>query len=142
MKRKTLIFVVVAVILVLSLGSYALADLGTKVYDHNITITVEPIEVQVKSLSSLYVHPGQEVKVVYLITNHSTDTDWNLVANLEIQAYSAGAGIGSTWLINGVGYAPGTSFQIARGSQRELEIIFYPRPKTFNSFWGFFFFED
>lgn len=134
MKKRILFPFLIAALLALGLGGYALAAGGTKIFDHNFTITVEPIEVQIKEISSLSVKPGEPVTVVYLIKNYSRDTDWNLMADVAIQDGPPGIGIGSNWTLLTMGkggyqefeYVPGTPFQIARDSQRELRIIFYP----------------
>lgn len=69
-----------ALVLIIGFGSYALAAGWTQIFSHNLTITVEPIEVRVESVSNLRVYPDQWVEIVYKITNHSAQTYYNLTA--------------------------------------------------------------
>lgn len=95
----------------------------TKIFDHFFTVRVEPIEVQIKSVSNLYLHPGQVVEVVYKITNYSTQTHWNLTAELLISPDAPpGVNIEHRWGLRAKPYTPGTIFQIASQTSAELKI--------------------
>lgn len=129
MKKKILVSLILAAILALGVGGYAMAFELTKVFSHNLTVTIEPIEVQVEKISNLRVYPDQPVEIVYRITNHSTQTHWNLTAELSIpRGAPSGVGFSHSWTLRGTPYTPGTIFQVPAGATVEMRVI-----TTYNS---------
>lgn len=121
MKRNVFALVMVALMMLLpSLDNIARAAAGEKVFGHGFALQVEPIQVEVKGVSKLNVRPGEPVTITYQITNHSTQTHWNLKADLLIAGAPTDApievGVKHRWMLRGAPYTPGTVFQIASGT--------------------------
>jgi len=113
------VLIALTVILVLGGTTAVYAAVGNlDIFQHHFTITVKPVDIQLKQISSLNIHSGETVKAVYLVENYSTE-DWYVVINVYAPQSAL---IGATWTQTGEQYIPGTKFQIAAQSKREIEI--------------------
>lgn len=94
---------------------------GVMVFNHVLTIMVEPIEVKIVEVSYLVVQPGGSVTVVYEVSNRSKKTNWSLRADTTTTP-----DVVSTWYLGDKPMTPGSLFQVNKGLTTQLKITFSP----------------